>query len=242
MCGLLSLSLDSNDIGDAGAAAIVRGVVHLPQLRKLECVVYQAVCVRGRSVCLHGGAGRRHGFALVSYVCVRDFVGAQLAAAWEATTSGTRVRLRLLCEPRCALQLGGAWMGSCTASGSPKRRKIARQAVLSRGMLKAGGGVAPGTVPVPVPSCPCERVLPSSQGHHVSVMGPFCASTFCSVCTRSRVCCAPTLLATAELCFVCRHVFVVALLAGSCRLASVRRGGARCGLRGWVRCPVRSPV
>jgi hypothetical protein len=52
----------------------------------------------------------------------------------------------------------------------------------------------------------------------------------------------PMLVAIAELCFVCRHVFNVAVLAGFCRLASVRRGGARCGLRGWVRCPVRSPV
>jgi hypothetical protein len=43
--GLCSCSLGSNGIGDAGAAAIGAGLVHVPQLQRLEYVVSSAVSV-----------------------------------------------------------------------------------------------------------------------------------------------------------------------------------------------------
>jgi hypothetical protein len=44
VCGLCSGSLSINGIGDAGAAAVGAGLVHLPQLQHLKYVVCSAVC------------------------------------------------------------------------------------------------------------------------------------------------------------------------------------------------------
>ncbi len=46
VCGICSCSLDVNNIGAAGAAAIGAALVHLPQLQTLGCVVCPAMCVR----------------------------------------------------------------------------------------------------------------------------------------------------------------------------------------------------
>ena len=44
VCGLRSCSLEGILVGDAGAAAIGAGLVHLPQLQTLKWVVCPAVC------------------------------------------------------------------------------------------------------------------------------------------------------------------------------------------------------
>ena len=48
VCGLCSCSLSDNNIGDAGAAAIGAGLVHLPQLQTLKYVVRPVVCTGPR--------------------------------------------------------------------------------------------------------------------------------------------------------------------------------------------------
>ncbi len=47
VCDECSRRLDSNKIGDAGAAAVGAGLVHLPQLQLLEYAVCARLCVHG---------------------------------------------------------------------------------------------------------------------------------------------------------------------------------------------------
>jgi hypothetical protein len=69
VCGLCSCSLAYNGIGDAGAAAVAAGLVHLPQLQTLEYVVRPVVCAG--SWCVLGRERGAMACACAVLLCVR---------------------------------------------------------------------------------------------------------------------------------------------------------------------------
>ncbi len=123
MYGLCYGSLGSNNVGDAGAAAIGAGLVHVPQLQALKCVVCPAVC--SEPPCVLAREGR-----LIACECAGVVVCAVCVhAAFYTTISVTWVR-RSLVQACCTCPSCRHWSTLC-----------ARLCARGRGVCLRGDGV-----------------------------------------------------------------------------------------------------